>query len=164
MTLKRFILPGLLALLVVAFVGRGMLHRSGYDVTPGAAADPGAAFTNGEPNLVAATFYSAWCSACAVLDPKLRDVAPAFEGRAVTFHKFDFSLGQPDRLQADAEALGIGDIYRENKGATGFMTLVDRRNQEVLATITMGQSRDEIRQTIEAGIDEAAQPLEAQVL
>ena len=49
-----------LALAIVGFVGRGMLHRGDYKVAVGAEMDSAAAFTDGRANLVGATFYSAW--------------------------------------------------------------------------------------------------------
>lgn len=153
-----------LALTIVGFVGRGMLHRADYQVAVGAESDPASAFSDGRANLVGATFYSAWCSACAVLDPKLRDVVPEFDGRAVEFTKFDFSIGQPETLTTKAEALGVKSVYLQNKGATGFMALIDRRDQSVIAIISMRDSKDDIRTKIEAGIKTASKPLERMTL
>ncbi len=160
----RFILPVLVLLVVAGFLGRGFFNRSDYAVSSGAAQDSATAFTDGRPNLVAVTFYSAWCSSCAVLEPKLRQVAPKFEGRAVEFAKFDFSMGQPDSLGDKAKALGVEQVYLANKGATGFMALVDRRDQGVIAIITMGQSTDAIRKSIEAAIATASTPAGAKKL
>lgn len=153
------ILTIVLALVIAGFVGRGFLHRGEYSAQPGMAQDPPAAFTAGKPNLVAATFYSAWCSSCAVLDPRLREVAPEFDGRAVQFVKFDFSMGPNDGHQRKADALGIGGLYGQNKGATGFMLLIDSRTEEVIDTITMTRSVDGIRDALNAAITSAASPL-----
>lgn len=149
-----------LALIIAGYVGRGMFHRGDYRVAVGAELDPASAFTDGRANLVGATFYSAWCSSCAVLDPKLRDVVPDFDGRAVEFTKFDFSIGQPDNLTDKAEALGIAQVYVENKGRTGFMALIDRRDQRVVTIISMRDSKDDIRNKIEAAIKTVSKPLE----
>lgn len=154
----------ILLLAIAGFVGRGMLHRGDYNVSVGAASDPASAFTDGRANLVGAKFYSAWCSSCAVLDPKLREVVPDFDGRAVEFTKFDFSIGQPDSLTEKAERLGVEAVYLENKGATGFMALIDRRNQSVVAVVTMRDSRADIRRKIEDGIKTVSKPLEEMTL
>jgi len=153
-----------LLLAIAGFVGRGMLHRGDYKVAVGAETDPASAFTDGRANLVGATFYSAWCSACAVLDPKLRAVVPDFEGRAVEFTKFDFSIGQPEKLTDKAAELGIKTVYLENKGATGFMALIDRRNERIVEMISMRDSKDDIRNKIEAAIITVSKPLEEIVL
>ncbi len=137
---------------VAATFGQGLLHRGQYRAAPGAQADPPSAFTEGSPNLVGAMFYSAWCSACALLDPKLRDVAPEFDGRAVEFVKFDFSMGPTEELQQRAAALDIVDTYEQNKGATGFMLLVDRRTDEAVSMITSSMSKDEIRAELDSTI------------
>ena len=154
----------ILLLAIAGFVGRGMLHRGDYNVSVGSASDPASAFTDGRANLVGAKFYSAWCSSCAVLDPKLREVVPDFDGRAVEFTKFDFSIGQPDSLTERAERLGVEAVYLENKGATGFMALIDRRNQNVVAVVTMRDSKADIRRKIEDGIKTVSKPLEEMIL
>lgn len=153
---SSYVVTALVALLVVAFVVHGFWNRGDYGILPGKARDAPAAFTDGRPNLVAVTFYSAWCSACALLEPRLRALTPEFEGRAVEFAKFDFSLGQPESLAEKARVLGIESVYAANKGATGFMALVDRRTQHVLATITFTRSDEDIRETLEAAIHRAS--------
>jgi thioredoxin-like negative regulator of GroEL len=161
---SSYIVPALVALLVVAFVVHGFWNRGEYGISPGTARDTPSAFTDGRPNLVAVTFYSAWCSACALLEPRLRALTPEFEGRAVEFAKFDFSLGQPESLAQKAELLGIESVYAGNKGATGFMALVDRRSQHVLATITFTRSDEEIREMLEAAIRRASMSSTGQAL
>ena len=154
---------GLIVFVAVAvvFLGRGFLHRSQYAAEPGAQQDPASAFTNNEPNLVAAMFYSAWCSSCAVLDPKLREIAPEFDGRAVRFIKFDFSMGPNEGHAERAAELGIADVYEANKGATGFMALVDSRTEDVLSTIYMSDSEQDIRDKLNEAIRAASLPLAA---
>jgi thiol-disulfide isomerase/thioredoxin len=154
----KFALPALVLLAMAGVLGQGFLHRGAYQANPGAAFDPASAYTDERPNLVAATFYSAWCSACAVLDPKIRAVAPSFDGRAVEFVKLDVSMGQPASLTDRAKALGIEQVYLANKGATGFMALIDRRDQRVLQTITLRQSEADIRASIEAAIRTVSSP------
>lgn len=153
---SSYVVPVLVAVLVVAFLAHGFLNRGEYGISPGKARDAPAAFSEGRPNLVAVTFYSAWCSSCALLEPRLRALTPEFEGRAVEFAKFDFSLGQPESLAEKARVLGIESVYAANKGATGFMALVDRRTQHVLATITFTRSDEDIRETLEAAIHRAS--------
>lgn len=156
---KAGLLLPVLLLVITAFVVRGFLNRGDYDIASGSATDRSSAFTEGRPNLVGATFYSAWCSSCALLEPRLRAIVPEFEGRAVEFTKFDFSMGQPEELTEKARSIGLESVYLANKGATGFMALVDRRRERVLAVLTMSMTDDGIRQAIEAGIREASRPL-----
>jgi hypothetical protein len=161
MRLLKFLVPAVVLLAIGGLVGQGFLHRNGYAATAGAGRDAASAYTDGRPNLVGAMFYSAWCSSCAVLEPKLRKVTPSFDGRAVEFVKFDFSMGQPEALTTKARDLGIEDIYLANKGATGFMALIDRRTGTVVDTITLRRSETEIRSDIEAAIKRASEPVGA---
>ncbi|MDP3739503.1 MAG: hypothetical protein Q8R02_19100 [Hyphomonadaceae bacterium] len=152
------VLPILGITLVAGFVAHGFINRGDYAIAQGAQNDEATAFTDGRPNLVAATFYSAWCSSCAVLEPRLRHILPGFEGRAVEFAKFDFSMGQPESLTEKAKELGVEQVYLANKGATGFMALIDRRNQNVIAIVTVTQSDQDIQRTIGAAIQTASKP------
>ena len=83
-------------------------------------------------------------------------VVPEFDGRAVEFTKFDFSIGQPEKLTEKAADLGIKDVYLDNKGATGFMALIDRRDQHIVTIVSMRDSKDDIRNKIEAAIKTAS--------
>lgn len=162
MRLRKPAISSLLLLLllavIAAFLARGLMHRGAYQAEPGSLTDPPSAFTGGRPNLVAAMFYSAWCSSCAVLDPKIRNVAPEFDGRAVQFVKFDFTMGPTSALAERAEELGVRDIYEQNKGATGFMALIDSRNEAVLSTVYMTDSETEIRNALNEAIRRASEP------
>jgi hypothetical protein len=85
-------------------------------------------------------------------------LAPEFDGRAVEFTKCDFSLGQPDSLTEKADDLGVTRVYEANKGATGFLALIDRRNRRLIGMVTLRQSDDQITGAIEAAIAEASNP------
>lgn len=151
--------PALVIAALGFMYGGGLLNRGDYSASAGATADPASAFTDGRPNLVAAMFYSAWCGSCAVLEPKLRQVIPEFDGRAVQFSKFDFSMGQADSLMERAEELGVEDIYAANKGRTGFMSLIDRRTQREVGRIGMDMNAEQIRSELERAIGLASAPL-----
>lgn len=103
---------------------------------------------DGKPEIVAATFASAWCSACKVLEPTLAKVIPQVAGEPVAFVEFDFTFGPRDEVKAEAERYRLGDLYERNKGATGFTLLVDYETGEILDTLTMNFSEDAMRSAI----------------
>lgn len=103
---------------------------------------------DGEPEVIAATFASAWCSACKILKPKLAKVIPGFKDEPVAFVEFDFTFGPRDEMKAEADKYGLGELYERNKGATGFTVLVDRDTGAVLDTLTMNFSEDAMRAAI----------------
>ncbi|MBL4617089.1 MAG: thioredoxin family protein [Robiginitomaculum sp.] len=96
--------------------------------------------------LLAVMFYSNWCGACLILDPKIEAVKPLFKDRPVDFVKFDFSfaLVKGKALQALAEEKNLSAIYKNNKGKTGFMLLVDPISSLVLDVVIMGDSANDI--------------------
>jgi hypothetical protein len=151
-----FVFPALVVIAIAGFVGHGFLNRGAYAVAFGREQDGPAAYTDGRPNLVGAMFNSAWCSSCAVLEPRLQKIVPTFSGRAVEFAKFDFSMGQPESLADKARALGVERVYRANQGATGFMLLVDRRTERVISMITLTKSDQVIHKKIDDAIRSAA--------
>lgn len=120
-------------------------------LTARAPAAPAAPFT-GKPEIVAATFSSAWCSACKILEPKLARVIPQFESDPVAFVKFDFTFGARDELASEAARWRIGDLYERNKGATGFTVLVDYDTGEILDTLTMNFSEEAMRGAVARAI------------
>lgn len=103
---------------------------------------------DGPPEIVAATFSSAWCSACKVLEPRLAKVAPDFADRPVKFVNLDFTFGQKEDIAEKAASEGLGDIYPSYKGATGFTVLVDRETGDVIDTLTINHSADAMRAAI----------------
>lgn len=106
----------------------------------------------GKPEIIAATFASAWCPACKVLEPKLARVVPGFAGEPVAFVRFDFTFGPRDELKAEAGRYGLGDLYERNKGATGFTVLVDSDTGEIVDTLTMNFSEGAMRSAIARAI------------
>ncbi|MCB2113532.1 MAG: hypothetical protein KDD85_08280 [Parvularculaceae bacterium] len=102
----------------------------------------------GKPEVVAATFASAWCSSCKVLKPKLARVIPRFKDQPVTFIELDFTFGPSDDIRGEAAQFGVEDLYDRNKGATGFTVLVDYDTGKILDTLTMNFSEDAMRSAI----------------
>ena len=110
----------------------------------------------GRPELVAATFASAWCSACRILEPKLARVIPDFADAPVAFIEFDFTFGDRPELAALAERYDLVEAYERNRGATGFTLLVDRDTGEIVDILTMNFSEAGIREAISAALARAA--------
>lgn len=125
---------------VVALAIAAMVERAR---TPEVRAD-----YDGEPALVAASFVSDWCASCKVLAPRLAKVIPEFEGRPVKFVEFDFTFGANEALAAAAAAEGVGALFEQAKGATGFTLLVDRSTGALIGQITMHDDAPAMRERI----------------
>jgi thiol-disulfide isomerase/thioredoxin len=116
------------------------------------------------PRVIAASFTSAWCSSCRILEPRLAEAMPAFKGAAIEFVEFDFTFGETEELAARAAAQGLTRLYDANKGATGFTVLVDARSGEIIDTLTMNFSVADIKGALKRALaiashaDEAAGP------
>ncbi len=110
-----------------------------------------------EPEIIAATFSSAWCSACKILEPRLKTVIPDFADDPVKFVKLDFTLGQRGAVADKAEREGLGDIYPDYKGATGFTLLVDADTGQIVDSLTIKHSEQAMRAAIAQAIAAARQ-------
>lgn len=96
------------------------------------------------PRLVAALFRSSWCGACRIIEPRIEDVRADYEGAAMEFVRFDFTLGRRENLRERAREAGIEDIYDQLEGRTGFLVLMDRDSGQVFEIITTNYNRENI--------------------
>ena len=135
--LKNWMFP-----LIIAF-GVGLFTLTGR----GDATDAAYSF-DGEPEIVAATFSSAWCSSCKILEPRLAKVIPDFVDRPVKFVKLDFTFGQRDEVETLASQEGLSAIYPQFKGATGFTVLFDPQEKEIIDILTINHSEKAMRAAI----------------
>lgn len=135
--LKPFVFPIVAAAGVVIFAALGRTSATDAEYV-----------FSGEPEVIAATFSSAWCSTCKILEPRLKDVVPEFANQPVKFVKLDFTFGQRGDVQELAEQEGLGEIYPQYKGATGFTLLVDAETGEIIDSLTINHSKQAMRAAI----------------
>lgn len=103
---------------------------------------------DGEPEVIAATFASAWCSSCKILKPRLTQVIPDFSSTPVSFVEFDFTFGQRAEIADLAAKNGVTELYEEYKGRTGFTLLIDSDTGAVIDMLTMNHSEKAMRAAI----------------
>ena len=97
--------------------------------------------------LYAVSFHADWCGSCKTLGPqviKARGKAD-LDNQNVLFVKLDLTDGAK-RHQSGlmAEALGIGEFYKQNKGKTGFVLLVNSKTKETLGKLTKEHGANDI--------------------
>lgn len=97
-----------------------------------------------KPKVHGILFFSESCGSCKILDPKIEKVKASFKGQPVLFtkldHSNDFSSGQAELLAA---SIGVGNIYSKQAKKSGYMLLVNDKN-EVVAKLTKKMTEDEI--------------------
>ena len=101
-----------------------------------------------EPEVIAATFASAWCTACKILEPKLAKAIPSFADKPVKFVEYDFTFGETEEVRDAALADGFGPVFDRYAKATGFTVLYDPQTEEVLDVLTAGHSTGAMRAAI----------------
>lgn len=102
-----------------------------------------------EPRLIAATFRSNWCGPCRILEPRFEAVREEYADAAIEDVRFDSSFGRRGRLAERAAEEGISEVFARSAGSTGYVLLIDRETQDVLAHITVRYADGDIRGAIE---------------
>lgn len=142
---KNFIFPAVLVLGLAVFALTGRNSATGADYA-----------LDREPEVIAATFASAWCASCKILQPRLAEVMPDFADQPVKFVELDFTFGQGGGVEEKARAEGLADIYPRFKGATGFTLLVDRDTGEIIDSLTVDYDKNAMRAAIAQALAIAA--------
>lgn len=97
------------------------------------------------PEVIGILFYADWCGSCKVLDPKLEAVKKQLGEKPVVFQRFDMTDETTTyRSKLLANLLGLGEVFEQNAGKTGFMLLIDPNTKKVVARLTKDQSEEEL--------------------
>lgn len=103
------------------------------------------------PALIGVKMDAEWCPKCKVMNPKLDEVMPEFQGEEILFVKFnmtdDFTIHQTRLL---ANRLGLSELFEEHKGQTGYMVVVDAKTNEVVKRLNSNLSEEELKNEIAA--------------
>ncbi|MEO0398362.1 MAG: thioredoxin domain-containing protein [Pseudomonadota bacterium] len=103
-----------------------------------------------KPELIVATFSSAWCTACKILKPRIAKVMPDFDGAPVQFVELNFTFGERDAVRSIADEHGFTDAFDRYAGATGFALLIDHDTGVIIDTLTTAYSADAMRHAVAA--------------
>jgi thiol:disulfide interchange protein len=104
------------------------------------------------PSLLVVAFHAEWCGKCKVLGPKVMgDVAPAFR-TDVLFVKLDLTDKDSPQAEYMLAALGLGDLWAEHAGKTGFALIVDPDTKKVVGTLRSDESADDLKSAVKAAL------------
>lgn len=159
--IARFVAPALAALTLtaasIAFAQSGTAPSG--TPTPAPAKQPGsgskpsgvqAAAT--APKVIALQFYADWCAGCKALQPKLDEAMKDAAGQPCLTVKLDQTDKDSHQAEYMLAALGLGDLWKEHAGKTGYVLLVDTKTKKVVATIDSKQEVKQIKSTLMAAL------------
>ncbi len=112
-----------------------------------------------KPEVLGILFYADWCGSCKILDPEIEKARGKsdLDNDAILFVRLDLTdATRRHQSELMAHALGVGDFYQENGGATGFMLLVDAETKEVISKLTKSMDSADITVEIHDAIAKAA--------
>ncbi|MCH7494271.1 redoxin domain-containing protein [bacterium] len=101
------------------------------------------------PALYAVEMYADWCSNCRAMAPALESAMDMLAKDPVLLVVIDFTDdNSTEQAGMLAGALGLGRIYLENEGLTGYVLLVDPGSGEVLGRLTPQMTAEEMVETV----------------
>lgn len=115
---------------------------------------PVAAVDGSEVYVVA--MYADWCGKCKALEPEMMAAKSLLSNSPAKFVKADLTDRANPAGKATLDKLGLGELYKANKGKTGLLYVVDADNGKVLRKIKSGTKSADIASTIRSAIAEAS--------
>lgn len=116
---------------------------------PGSDSKPSGAQAAAEvPKVIAINFYAEWCPGCKALKPKLEEAMKDAAGQPCLTVTLDQTDKDSNQAQYMLAALGLGDLWKEHAGKTGYVLLVNTKTKKVVATINYKQDVKEIKSTL----------------
>ena len=107
------------------------------------------------PKVLGVLFYADWCGSCRILDPKIEKARGKadLDNQDILFVRLDLT-DATSRHQAEllASKLGLGEVYSENAGKTGFMVLFDGSSGKPIARLTKDMDADQIITAIDSAL------------
>ena len=141
MKIRRFAARSLvpaIAIAAVAITGASIAGAGTAGVQPGSDARPSG--TQGDaarsPRVIALTFYADWCGTCRVVEPRFKEALESFSDQPLLTVKLDKTDRDSKQAEYMLAALGLGELWREHAGKTGYVLLVDAESKRVVDTIT----------------------------
>jgi len=109
------------------------------------------------PKLIGVAFYADWCPDCKELGPEMMNVMKDVSGLPIYFTRFDLTNEQTKAQSAlFAEWVGLGTIYRQNSGSTGYGLLIDPQRKQVVGKLMHTQTEAELKSAIQSAVSKTS--------
>lgn len=98
-------------------------------------------------SILTVEIYADWCPSCRALDPKMNAVIASEDWGGISFAKIDFTRRDRKAFFVEADAFGVGEVFRDlfSRGIkTGLVLLVDVEHKRVVDVVTQADSVAEI--------------------
>lgn len=105
------------------------------------------------PKVLVVAFHADWCGGCKVLGPRMmNEVLPSVQGEPLLVVKLDMT----DKASVEPEymlsALGLGHLWSEYGGKTGFALVVDAQTKQVIGNLGHRQDASAMQRTLKTAL------------
>jgi thiol-disulfide isomerase/thioredoxin len=114
-----------------------------------------------KPQVVGLIFYADWCGTCKALEPRIDEARKHLTAKPVYITRVDLT-DDATRAQSQlfANWVGLGEIYRQHSGGTGFMLLIDPEQKKVIQRIGAKHTAEQIRKAVDEALAATGSPAE----
>jgi len=107
------------------------------------------------PELIAVKFHADWCGSCKAMGDVFEELQEKYDTQPVLYVTLD-QTREHQRTQSAylAKALGLGGVWKEHGGSTGFILLIDAESKDVVARLTREQNLKAMGAALEQAVDD----------
>lgn len=140
-----------LLVLAAAFAAVGQSGTAPSGTQPPKAADVGAG-----AKIIAVKFHADWCGYCKAMGPVFEELQAKFDQEPVLYVELDQTRDFGRRQAAyHSRALGLGDVWQENAGKTGFILLIDATTHKVVQRLSYDQDLKQMGNALQEAVRNA---------
>lgn len=108
------------------------------------------------PKVISLQLYADWCPACKTLKPKLEAALKEAAGQPLLLVRLDETDKDSRQAEYLLAALGLGDLWKDHAGKTGYVLLVDASTKKVIGNISFRFEVKEITEALTKAIKDAS--------
>ena len=109
--------------------------------------------TPGKPKVIALKFHADWCGSCKAMGDVFEELQAKYDNEPVLYVVLD-QTREYHRQQSTfmAKSLGLGPVWDEYGGKTGFILLVDGDSSQVIHKLGKHQSLKEMGASLQEAV------------
>jgi thiol:disulfide interchange protein len=105
-----------------------------------------------KPDLIAIELYADWCGTCKRMMPAAMEMRENTAAEPVLWVRLDRTDRESKQAEYHMAALGLGELWAEHAGRTGYILLVDPETKRAVGRLTAEMDGREMTRTVEQAL------------